>query len=304
MSAHDLFARITRQIADAIAAGAETYTMPWHRWGEALAQPVNAVSGRQYRGINCLLLWAAAEQAGYRSGRWATFKQWSEAGAQVRKGERGTAIFFWRSAANDEDDREAADGDRRQSPRFISKAYWVFNLHQVDGAEESTLRPTLSPAERIAVADAFIASTGADIRHGGDCAAYVPSEDVIRMPRFEQFRDAAAYYGVLAHECVHWSGARHRLDRDLAGRFASAPYAMEELVAELGSAFIAGQLGIAIEPRRDHASYVGSWLKVLDGDPRAILTAASKAQQAVDYLFGLAEAATDGTAPSACSVAS
>ena len=294
MSANDLFARITRQIADAVAAGAETYRMPWHRWGEDLAQPVNAVSGRHYRGINVLLLWATAEREGYRSGRWATFRQWTDAGAQVRKGQRGTAVFFWKSAADGDDDEATAD--TRPRPRYIAKVYWVFNEAQVDGAEPISPQPSLSPAERIAVAEALVASIGAEICHGGDQACFVPSTDQIHLPKFEQFRDAEAYYAVACHELIHWSGAKQRLDRDLTGRFGREAYALEELVAELGSAFLSAHLGLSVEPRPDHSSYIASWLRVLQDDNRAILTASARAQEAVDYLLGLFASAQDADA--------
>ena len=291
MSATDLFARITRQIADAVAAGAETYQMPWHRWGEGLAQPVNAVSGRQYRGINVLLLWATAEREGFRSGRWATFQQWRAAGAKVRKGQRGTAIFFWKSHTHGDED-EATGGTR---PRYIAKIYWVFNEAQVDGAAPVSPCPSLSPAERIAVAEAFVTATGAEICHGGDQACFVPSTDQIRLPKFEQFRNPEAYYAVACHELIHWSGAKHRLARDLTGRFARESYALEELVAELGSAFLSAHLGLSVEPRPDHAGYVAAWLRVLNGDSRAILTASAKAQEAVDYLLGLSASSQDAS---------
>ena len=296
MSANDLFARITRQIADAVAAGAETHKMPWHRWGEGLAQPVNAVSGRQYRGINVLLLWATAEREGFCSGRWATFRQWTAAGAQVRKGQRGTAIFFWKGPAEGDDDE--ADGGARSRPRYIAKVYWVFNEAQVDGAEPVSPTPILSPAERIAVAEAFVASTGAEICHGGDQACFVPSTDQILLPKFEQFRDAEAYYSVVCHELIHWTGAKNRLARELTGRFGRESYAAEELIAELGSAFLSAHLGLAVEPRPDHAAYVASWLRVLQGDSRAILTASARAQEAVDYLLGLFATAQDADARS------
>jgi antirestriction protein ArdC len=296
MSANDLFARITGQIADAIAAGASTYHMPWHRWGNNLSQPVNAFSGRNYRGVNVLLLWAAAEQAGYATGRWATFRQWKEAGAQVRKGERGTSIFFWKAAAKADEEPDSDDA-KPGRPRYIAKVYWLFNEAQVDGAEPAIPQPNLSAEERIAVADAFVASTGASISHGGDKACFVPSLDQIRMPEFEQFRSPEAFYAVVFHELIHWSGAKHRLDRDLTSRFDRASYAMEELVAELGSAFLSAQLGLAPEPRPDHAGYVASWLRVLEHDGRAILTASAKAQEAVDYLLELGATARGATTP-------
>jgi antirestriction protein ArdC len=285
MRTSDLFESVTRHIATAIESGAGTFIMPWHRWGENLAMPLNAASGRAYRGINTLLLWAAAEAGGYSSGRWATYRQWAAAGAQVRKGEKASPVLFCKTASNNDSPEEEGEDNRRLGPRFIARVYSLFNADQVEGAEAPQPKSTLTPSERVAAAEDFVCATGANIRHGGDRACYVSNIDQIWMPRFEQFRDAASYYSVLAHECVHWTGAKHRLDRDLAGRFGGDAYAMEELVAELGSAFVAAHLGLTVEPRADHAAYIASWLRVLRGDARAILTASAKAQQAVDYLI-------------------
>lgn len=289
MRSSDVFQKITRQIADAIAAGAPAFEMPWHNWSRGTAQPVNAISGRHYRGINTILLWAAAEQAGYSSGRWATYRQWAEAGAQVRKGEKATSILFWKAAAAANDNAGEQDSDDGDDPRtrFISRAYFVFNADQVDGAPDAPARAELSEGERRAAAETYFANVGATIHFDYDRAYYRPSTDEIHMPKFEQFRDAPGYYCALAHEHIHWTGAKHRLDRDLKNRFGSEAYAFEELIAELGAAFLAARLGLAIEPRPDHAAYIGGWLKVLHEDPRAILTASAKAQQAMDFLDGL-----------------
>lgn len=286
MRTSELFERITRQIIAAIEAGAgEQFILPWHRWGEVGA-PINAVSRRPYRGINTLLLWAAAELDGYSSGRWATYRQWTAAGAQVRKGEKATAIVFWKTAANDADEQDRDEDSFR--PKFIGRVYYVFNASQVDDDRHASADASLPEHERIAAAEAFFAGCKAKVEHGGDRAFYTPSQDRIQMPRFEQFRNSASYYSVLGHEHVHWTGAEHRLDRDLQNRFGTDAYAVEELIAELGSAFLAGYLGIAVEPRPDHAAYLASWLRVLRSDARAIVTAAAKAQQAVDFLIGKA----------------
>lgn len=286
----DLFAETTRQIIRAIEAGADSYHMPWHRAGANIGAPVNAVSGRAYRGVNVLLLWAAAEASGYGSGRWATYRQWRQRGAQVRRGEQATAIFFWKptgSACNDNDEQATATDDEgsvcSRRGRLLARVYHLFNAAQVEGDDRSQL-PELPQSARIDAAEAFFAAIPATIRQGGDEACYIPSRDEIMIPPFGQFREANGYYSVLAHELTHWTGSRPRLDRDLAGRFGSHSYAMEELVAELGSAFLMAELGLASEPRRDHAPYIASWLQVLADDPRAIVTAASKAQEAVDYL--------------------
>jgi antirestriction protein ArdC len=290
MRTNDLFERVTRQICAAIEAGANDFSMPWHRWGDATGSPINAISSRPYRGVNTILLWAAAELSGFSSGRWATYRQWAGAGAQVRKGEKATAVLFWKTAANDDHDTSETEDDRNSGARFIARVYSVFNADQVEGAHETQRSPVLTEADRISTAESFICATGANIRHGGDRACYVPSVDQIWLPKFEQFRDAASYYSTLAHECVHWTGAERRLNRDLSGRFGGDAYAMEELVAELGSAFVAAHIGLSIEPRGDHAAYISSWLRVLRGDSRAILTAAGRAQEAADFLIACSAA--------------
>lgn len=284
MRTSDLFERITRQIVMAIDAGAGEFIMPWHRWGEATGAPINAISRRPYRGINTLLLWAAAELDGHSSGRWATYRQWAAAGAQVRKGEKATAIVFWKTAANDADEHDRAEKEGSSPLKWVGRVYHVFNANQVDGDRHAAAGASPPEHERITAAEAFFAACKAKIEHGGDRAFYMPSRDRIQMPRFEQFRDPASYYSVLGHEHVHWTGAKHRLDRDLQNRFGTDAYAIEELIAELGSAFLAGHLGIAVEPRPDHAAYLASWLRVLRNDTRAVVTAAARAQQAVDFL--------------------
>lgn len=286
MRTADIYARVTQQIITAIETGAATGTfrMPWHNWGEQAIRPINATTGRAYRGINTLLLWAAAEARAYSSGRWATYRQWTEAGAQVRKGEKSTFIIFWKNStgtapAADNDDADPA----KPQGRFVARAFHVFNEDQVDGAPARPQQIETGD-QAVPAAAQFICRTGIQIRHGGDQACYVSSIDQVWLPQPAQFRDLEAYYATLAHEAVHWTGAKHRLDRGFGDRFGDEAYAFEELVAELGAAFLAADLHLRPEPRPDHARYIASWLKVLKNDPEAILSAAAKAQQAVDYL--------------------
>lgn len=281
-----MFEQITKQVIDAIEIGAGAYRMPWHRSEHAL-MPSNAITGRSYRGINTFLLWAATGRAGYQSNKWATYQQWSQHGAQVRKGERSTIVLLWKPVGPADADEERGDGRRSGS---LARAFRVFNADQVEGftpAKPPAAR--LDPAARIARAEAFFGGLPADIWHGSDGAFYDPASDMVSMPDFEAFISADAFYSVLGHELVHWTGAKARLDRDLSGRFGSEAYAMEELVAELGAAFLTGHLGLACEPRSDHAPYISSWLRVLGSDPKAIVTAASRAQAAADYIITLAE---------------
>jgi len=293
----DVHATITNTIVAAIEAGTEAWQMPWHRAGGALSRPVNIATAKPYRGINILALWVAAETRGFSRPEWGTYRQWTAKGAQVRKGEKGTTTVFYKDLTVEPDD--AANQPDTASPerRCVARANVVFNADQVDGwepapAEVSSVETGFTP---VANAEAFVTATGADIRHGGEAAFYRPATDHIQMPPKEVFHGsptstpAEAYYSALCHELVHWSGIPHRLDRILKTRFGSEAYAAEELVAELGAAFLCADLEISLEPRPDHAAYVATWLKVLKTDTRAIFTAASKAQQAVQFLHGLVE---------------
>jgi antirestriction protein ArdC len=282
---NDIYERVTNQIIAAIEVGAGEYRMPWHHDGSAITTPVNVASRKAYRGVNILSLWAAAQASGYAAGIWGTYRQWQELGAQVRKGERGHLIVFWKTSDRSGDaDRQDDDEDHdKPARRLFARGYTVFNAAQVEGYTPPEM-PVLPEVERIEHAERFCGALGIDIRHGGSQACYIPSKDHVQMPEFTCFRDAIAYYAVLLHECGHASGAKHRLDRDLSGRFGSAAYAMEECTVELLSAMICADLNLSVEPRPDHARYIASWLEVLRSDKRAIFTAASKAQEVADWM--------------------
>ena len=217
-----------------------------------------------------------------------TFRQALALGGHVRKGETGSIVVYANRLARTEPDAEGVDVERHIS--FL-KAYTVFNVEQIDGLPDrgqACARPTLDPHARIARAETFFAATGADIRHGGARASYAIHADHVQSPPFEAFRDPESYYATLAHECVHWTAHPSRLDRDFGrGRWGDEDYAREELVAELGAAFLCADLGLDLTPREDHAAYLASWLRVLKGDRRFIFTAAAHAARACDYLQGL-----------------
>jgi antirestriction protein ArdC len=286
---HDVYQKITDQIVAAIEAGAGAAEMPWHRGGVATTRPVNAFTAQPYQGVNIVSLWAAAALNAYTSGYWATFKQWRSIGGQVRKGEKGSPIVFYKRY----DASPPANGeDPNPAMRWFARTSFVFNAEQIDGW--SPPKPMVrSIAEILVQAEAFVACTGAVIRHGGDSACYRPTADIIEMPAREVFTGTAtsqateSYYGVLFHELTHWSGHPGRLDRQLASRFGDAAYAMEELVAELGASFLCADCAIANEPRPDHASYIANWLEVLQDDKRAIFTAVRQASDAVAFLTAL-----------------
>ena len=209
--------------------------MPWNTSGRFAFSPINVTSHKPYRGINTVCLWAAAQAKGYERGEWATYQQWQDKGAQVRKGERATTVVFWKFASGET--QESGDDQPASSSRLLfTRGYSVFNAAQVDGytAKADADMPML---ERIAQAEAFFSSIGATVRHGGNQAFYSPASDHIQMPPFQAFRDTVSYYSTLAHEHTHWTGTAGRCDRQLGKRFGDSAYAAEELIAELGAAF-------------------------------------------------------------------
>lgn len=285
----DIYQRVTDSIVRQLETGVQPWFQPWqaaHPAG-AITRPLRT-NGAAYQGINVVMLWGAAIERGYTDPTWMTFRQAQELGGQVRKGEQGSPVVYASTFNRTEQDDDSGEEGEQAIP-FL-KVYTVFNTEQIDGLpEQSTPLPAsmLSEAERIDRAEALFAATRADIRHGGDRAFYRPDADFVQLPPFAAFRDAESYYATLAHELTHWTRHRTRLDRDLgAKRFGDRGYAMEELVAELGAAFLCADLGLEAEPREDHAAYIGTWLKVLKADKRAIFSAASYAQRAADLLSG------------------
>jgi antirestriction protein ArdC len=287
----DIYARITDRIAADLGKGVRPWVQPWSAGNLAgeVSRPLRH-NGEPYSGMNVLLLWSEAIARGFQSSTWMTFKQALELGGAVRKGETGSMVVF-ASRFTRTDADTAGDEATREIP-FL-KAYTVFNVAQIGGLPDrfyADSMPIRERHERIAEADAFFANTGAVIRHGGSKAYYAPASDHVQMPPFATFRDAASHVAVLSHELTHWTAAPSRLNRDLS-RYAKdkSERAREELIAELGSCFLCADLGIApeLEPRDDHASYIGSWLKVLADDKRAIFQAAAHAQKAVAFLHGL-----------------
>jgi antirestriction protein ArdC len=276
---------VTSQIINAIEQGVGSWRMPWNTSGRYAFSPINVSSKKPYRGINTLCLWAAAQAKGYEQGEWATYQQWQERKAQVRRGEKSTTVVFWKFANSADDTDNADDGSPTSGSRLLfTRGYSVFNAAQVDGyTPKAETESTLN--ERIEQAEAFFRGIGAAVRHGGNQAYYAPVSDHIQMPPFQAFLESVSYYSTLAHEHTHWTASAGRCDRQLGKRFGDNAYAAEELIAELGAAFTCAHLGLSTEPRADHAAYIQSWLKVLKADKRAIFTAASKAQQATDWMI-------------------
>lgn len=277
----NVYEAVTASIISQLEQGTAPWVKPWKGGGVA-DLPYNAATGRRYNGVNVLLLWGTTLEKGYGHAAWLTYLQAKALGGQVRKGEHATAIVFARSTA-----KKDATGEEEKY-RFL-RFHSIFNVEQVDGLPEriTGIPPPPRPLdEAVSVAEEFIALLGAEIRHGGNRAAYAPVLDTILMPHREQFESDAHYAATKLHEHGHWTGHKSRLDRDLTGRFGAKAYAGEELVAELTAAFMCAEL--AIPGKLRHPEYIGSWLKVLGEDKRAIFTAASRATEATNYMRSIA----------------
>lgn len=297
----DVYTRVTNRIIEQLSQGVKPWLQPWNAEHAAgrISRPLRC-NGQPYRGINVLMLWDSAESQGFASPIWLTFQQARELGGHVRKGERSTPVVY----ANTFRKAETNDaGEEVEAQIPFLKEYSVFNAEQCEGLPEhfyALNEQPGEPLERIAHADSFFHHTGAVIEEGGNIACYSVTRDVIRMPKIEAFRDAESHAAVLSHELAHWTRHPTRLDRDLGRkRYGDAGYAMEELVAELSSAYLCADLSITPEDRDDHTAYIECWLTVLQNDRRAIFTAASYATRAVEFLHSLQPAPIDADAAEA-----
>jgi len=283
----DLYAEVSARIIAELERGAAPWLKPWSATAGANT-PCNAVTNRPYSGCNVILLWLARDR-GWATPRFLTFKQAIEAGGHVRKGEHGTKVIFVKQLQVKDDVGE--DADTRLIPML--REYTVFNVAQCDNLPDSikTGKPmrVRNPDTRDDLADEFLRSTGADVREGHGEAYYVPSQDFISMPAFQAFKGADQFYCTAFHELTHWSGHKSRLDRDLRNHFGSRQYAAEELIAEIGAAFLCAEFGFDGDVR--NAGYIATWIDLLKSDKRAFFTAANRASQAAEYLRGLALAA-------------
>ena len=286
-----------QQVTDRIVAMLETGVRPWAQGWNAPAgggRPLR-VDGQGYRGANVINLWAAGIERGFASPFWMTYKAARERGGQVKKGAKSESAFYVGTIDRTETKASGEEVDRTIA--FL-KAYCVFNADEIEGLPEhfyakASGHTPLSEGSRMPAADAFIAATGARIVHGGGKCFYRPSADQIHLAEFAAFTCIEEYYSTALHELVHWSGSEKRLDRLTKSPYGSPEYAFEELVAELGAAYLCADLGVANEPREDHASYIAGWIKKMNEDNRAIFRAASHAEKAAGFLHGTAAAATE-----------
>lgn len=283
----DVYSRITAQIIAHLEKGVRPWVRPWdaeHAAGR-ITRPLRH-NGQPYSGINILSLWMSALSRNFAAPIWMTYRQATELQGHVRKGEKGSLVVYANAITRTEHDDKTGEDIEREIPYM--KGYTVFNVEQIDGLPEifyARVPLARDPVARIEHAERFFVSLGATVKHGGSRAYYAQELDYVQMPPFEAFKDAESYYATLAHECTHWTKHPHRLDRDFGRKsWGDEGYSREELVAELGSAFLCADLELHQEPREENAAYIANWLEVLKNDNRAIFAAAAHAQRAADYL--------------------
>jgi antirestriction protein ArdC len=266
--------QITTRILEQLEAGTAPWLKPW-----GVPMPYNATTQRRYSGINVLLLWDTE----YQRPAWLTLQQARALSAHVRRGEHATPVVYVSKFTK-------TDGVDERSITFL-KRYYVFNVDQVDGLPAQLY--AVAPSVVAPQVGAFLAGTNADVRHGGTQAFYNRHEDYVQLPHPEHFVSPATYYATLLHEIVHWTGHPTRLKREVGAKFGDQAYAFEELVAEIGSAYLSADLGLA--PELHHVEYLGHWVKLLRDHRQAIVSAAARASEAAGYILSLARAAPEGT---------
>jgi antirestriction protein ArdC len=305
----DIYQEVTDKIVAALDQGTVPWIKPWSATGSPNGNqqpyPINAVTKRPYSGINLPLLWAEARLQGFSQDRWLTFNQARKAGGHIRKGERSSLAVLYKPMERDAQDAAGNallddNGDIKRVHFALLKAHHLFNIEQTQGLEALVEEPTVADPEKSFVsnsgAEHLLLSSGARLLHKAtNLAFYYPPKDFIQLPTKAQFHDEGAYYATALHELTHWSGHGSRLCRagvTSAHLFGSPDYAFEELIAEMGAAFLCAAVGIKGELR--HESYLDTWLSLLKADKRAIFRASGQAREASEYLLGLARAADEG----------
>ena len=283
----NLYDEITRKIISELEAGRVPWVQPWGTSAARaqLTMPRNAATGRNYSGINVLILWGAVIEHGFPGQSWLTFRQAFSLGGNVRKGERGTTVVYAdRFIPEVEKARSQETGEDAQTIPFL-KRFTVFNTSQCENLPDDIAAIAPPPPPRLIEpkVEALIKATGIDFRIGGDRAFYVPEHDYVQVPPPQAYFEPINWHRTALHEISHAAGHATRLNRDLSGSFGSRKYAFEELIAEISAAFCCASLGIV--PTVRHADYIGSWLEVLREDKRAIVRAASQASKAADYML-------------------
>ena len=288
---------IINKAADRLKQLLKTEGKNWKKgWSSTIAElqlPVKISDGKNYHGFNIINLAIEAQENGYESNLWGTANAWRKKGYYVKAKEKAHHVFF--NAQIEVEDRDFGiitdSGELKDVKKKIwyFKPYPVFNASQIQDyvIEKKTEEVKVSKVDILKDVEKYVANTEAKITFGGSRAFYSPKGDFIKLPNVEDFHDTESYYGTLLHELVHWTGSDKRLKRDFSGRFGDNAYAIEELVAESGSAILSALLGISPTVRSDHAQYINGWIEQLENKPEQVLKAITKSTQAIDFLDGL-----------------
>lgn len=304
MNRNQLCIEITNQFVNALHSGAPPWIRPWNSPKAINILPSNAITGRRYSGVNITILWSAAATRGYTNDRWLTYAQAQQVGATVEKGEQATTVVFYRTLQVMEKDEDGTpELDEKGQPKFrtvkLMKGIPLFNIEQCASVPRRILAQESQTPEKPEwqinqEVEDFVKKTGAMIRHDGVTALYIPKEDYILMPPKTAFESNAGYYSTILHELAHWTGNKSRLAREGIVKnciHCSEKYGYEELIAEIGSAYLCALFGIHGEMR--HEGYVISWIRMMENDPNVIFKASAQAWQATEYLMALCEEQKD-----------
>lgn len=290
--ADEVFEKIAAKLITAIEGTEQgTWSRPWQTVLAGTEFPKNALTGKQYQGMNALYFWILQAEREYPEARWGTYKQWKQLGEQVAKGEKGTQGVKWGTTYVCEPcgakGASPCKGGHINETRVWASVFYVFNIAQTEGYEAPIENLGDGP-EKLANVERMVAATGATIEHRKQNRAYYShATDIITVPVVEQFETQQGYYGTLLHELTHWTGHETRLGRDAKNVFGSAKYAAEELVAEMGAAMLAAQYGVEIEPHVEHVAYLQSWVEVIRSEKMALYRAAKLAHEAARYLVAM-----------------
>ena len=288
---------IINKAADRLKQLLKTEGKNWKQgWSSTIAElqlPVKIADGKTYHGFNIINLAIEAQENGYESNLWGTANAWRKKGYYVKAKEKAHHVFF--NAQIEVDDKEFGIITDDGKTKFAKKKIWFFTAYPVFNAsqiqdyviEKKTEEVKVSKVDILKNVEKYVANTEAKIIYGGHRAFYSPNVDKITLPKVEDFHDTESYYGTLLHELIHWTGSDKRLKRDFSGRFGDNAYAIEELVAESGSAILSALLGISPTVRSDHAKYINGWIEQLENKPEQVLKAITKSTQAIDFLDGL-----------------
>ena len=290
MPNQNTYERITEQMLRMLDEGTAPWRKPWTTLG---IKPTSLSTGKAYRGINHLMLWFVAEEQGYTSPFWGTYKQITERGGQVRKGEKSTTVVLWSQVP----DRERKDENGDAVMRWFMKGFNVFNSEQADWQDGTApVVPELTERSEVDVLAAaeeivqnYLSNNGPTLTFGGDRAFYRPSSDAVRVPERSQFDGTGEFYSTLFHELGHSTGHESRLNREgvvAEHAFGDAVYSREELVAEFTAAFLCDHVGVLPAVMENSASYIAGWRRALTEDAQAVVWAAGRAQKAADFIIG------------------